>query len=248
MQADQQIRIWQNALQPRTIETPKQPRARGHFRLPTKPPFPKSTSRMTVFSNKKNVSPKQIPSPLLKHANTWYQILGVLHCNICFPIFSAADRISVLQTLTLGATVKELLSSGVQCMEWHYHRRWCGNRHCGLVKYWVKLVWYTVRVHEECWNSRECATKVSSRLLGVCVQLDEASINRRMFISEENIHDKDVAAAPHRVTVVCSTHQDLLWQLSCSWKHYKPYTARKRAPTATHIHTPHKCTDTTPGT
>ena len=60
----------------------------------------------------------------------------------------------------------------------------------------------------------------------------------RMFILEESTNDKDVVAAPHRVIRLLNPSISLV---AIVLFHYKRCTARKRA-TATHVHTPHKCT------
>ena len=55
----------------------------------------------------------------------------------------------------------------------------------------------------------------------------------RMFISEENINNKYVAAAPHRVSRLLTPSRSLV---TIVLLHYERCTARKRA-TVTHAHT-----------
>ena len=58
-----------------------------------------------------------------------------------------------------------------------------------------------------------------------------SSVNR-MFISEETINGKGVAAAPHRVSRLLNS---ILYLVTIVLLHHKRCTARKRA-TATHTH------------
>ena len=59
-----------------------------------------------------------------------------------------------------------------------------------------------------------------------------SSVNR-MFISEETINGKGVAAAPHRVSRLLTPSRSLV---TIVLLHYERCTARKRA-TVTHAHT-----------
>ena len=72
--------------------------------------------------------------------------------------------------------------------------------------------------------------RFEKRLLGVRVQLDEAS---RMFVSDESINDKDVAGSPHRISRLLDPSRYLVTIVVL---HSKRRTARKLA-TATHTHT-----------
>ena len=75
-------------------------------------------------------------------------------------------------------------------------------------------------------------------LESVLERLEKTLGSSRMLISEERIDDMDIAAAPHRVSHLPNPSRSLV---AIVLLHYKRCTARKRA-TATHSHTPHKCT------
>ena len=59
----------------------------------------------------------------------------------------------------------------------------------------------------------------------------------RMFISEESIHDKDIAAASHRVRHLPNPSRSLV---SIVLLHYKRCTARKRGHTFAHTAQVHR--------